>query len=228
MVKPILSILILTHKRPKLFERCINSVISKCPKNIEVIVNNDSCDIEEFHKTKVKYFYKKFNNISQIYEFLFLKSKGKYVYYLEDDDYLREDFFNQKLDSDIIAGNYYPTYNPNNILKILNNFQDYFIDNSFEFVDKLNLEHLQLSQFIFSRFVMEDFVFGNDNNIHNDIRLVYHAASKAKSFRTTNKVFYYQTIDGNDNISFPNTKKNIEVTASMDFLKDYEIQNTTP
>ena len=227
MVETNLSILILTHKRPKLFERCLNSVISQCSGNVEIIVNNDSNDIEEIHNSKVKYFYKKFDNISQIYEFLFFESKGKYVYFLEDDDYLREDFFNQNLDCDIIAGNYYPTYNPNNILKMMNVFQDFFTDSNQKFIDKLNLEHLQLGQFIFNRFVVENFLFGNDNNIHNDIRLVYHAALKAKSFRTTNKVFYYQTIDGNDNISFPNTKKNIEVTASMDFLKDYEIQNTT-
>lgn len=227
MVNPILSILILTHNRPELFKRCLNSVISENSESIEIIVNNDSCDVEELHNDKVKYFYKKFNNISQIYEFLFSHSKGKYIYFLEDDDYLKQNFLDQDFDSDIIAGNYCPTYKPNDILKIMNIFKDEIVYDSSEFTSKLNLEHLQLGQFIFNRSVIEDFIFGTDNNIHNDIRLVYHAASKSTKFRTTNKVFYYQTKDGNDNISFPNTKKNIKVTASMNFLKEYEIQNTT-
>lgn len=223
MVTPNLSILIPTHKRPELFKRCINSVLTYCSKNVEVIVNNDSCDITEIKNPQIKYYYNQFDNISQIYEFLFSQSTGNYIYFLEDDDYLREGFLNQCFDSDITAGNYFPTYAPNDILNIIDIFRDCVTYNKSDFVSRLNLEHLQLGQFVFNRHVIQDFPFGNENNIHNDIRLVYHAASKSKKFRTTSKVFYYQTIDGKDNISFPNTKKSIEVFASMEFLKDYEI-----
>jgi hypothetical protein len=192
-------------------------------ENIEVLVNNDSSDIKEIFSENVKYFYEKFDSISEIYEFLLKMSKGKYIYFLEDDDYLTEDFLNQKLDSDIIAGNYCPTYKPNKILDLMNMFQDSLFFDRVDFIKKLNLEHLQLGQFIFKKDVIEDFVFEKDNNVHNDIKLVYHASLKCKTFKTTSKFFYYQTIDGNDNISFPNTIKNISVTASMDFLKNYEI-----
>jgi glycosyltransferase involved in cell wall biosynthesis len=227
MVKPNLSILILTHKRPKLFERCLNSVMSQYIDNVEIIVNNDSCDIRELFKPNVKYYYNTFDNISKIYEFLLLKSTGKYIYYLEDDDYLRDDFLKISLDADIIAGNYFPTYKPNNILDLINIFTDSVLYDKKKFTKELNLEHLQLGQFIFKREVVEDFIFHNDNNIHNDIRLVFHATSKSKLFKTTSKIFYYQTTDGKDNISFPNTKKDINVTQSMDFLKQYEAQDTT-
>ena len=47
-----------------------------------------------------------------------------------------------------------------------------------------------------------DFDFKMDSNIHNDTKLVVHAASKAATIKTMNKVFYFQTIDGGDNISF--------------------------
>lgn len=219
MVNDELSVLILTHKRPKLFDRCVKSVLSQIKPGTEIIVNNDSCDIQEIYHPSIKYFYEKFDNISSIYEFLFSKSNKDYIYFLEDDDYLRESFFDQVLDSDIIAGNYYPTYNPNNLLEIVNMFREEHIINKFDFLNKINLENLQLGQFIFNREVIDDFYFGNDNNIHNDIRLVYHASNKSKKFKTTNKIFFYQTKDGNDNISFPDTKKNITVTASLDFLK---------
>ena len=48
-----LSILILTHNRPKLFKRCIKSVIKNLPDfDIEILVNNDSNDIEEVYRAQ--------------------------------------------------------------------------------------------------------------------------------------------------------------------------------
>ena len=42
-----LSILILSHNRPYLFRRCLESVLKQLQDDIEVIVNNDTQDIEE-------------------------------------------------------------------------------------------------------------------------------------------------------------------------------------
>ena len=89
-----LSILILTHNRPKLFQRCIRSVIDNCPKNIEIIVNNDSNDIEEVKRENIYYFYNKFQ-LTDIYKFLVQKASGEFLYFLEDDDYLAKDFYSK-------------------------------------------------------------------------------------------------------------------------------------
>lgn len=223
MVNINLSILLLTHKRPKLFQRSLESVLPYLTPEIEVIVNNDSSDIQEIQNSNIKYNYRKFSNISSVYEFLFTNSKGKYIYFLEDDDYLRKEFFEQNLDADIISGNYCPTYKPDNFFELINLFKNEITYDKKTFLSRLNLEHLQLGQFIFKRDLIEDFSFGKDNNVHNDIRMVYHASQKSNKFRMTSKVFYYQTKDGNDNISFPGTKKSIKVTASLDFLKNYAI-----
>jgi hypothetical protein len=60
-----------------------------------------------------------------------------------------------------------------------------------------------------------------DNNVHNDINLVMHSATRAKQVQTLNKVFYYQTIDGGDNVSFKGTITDINVTASYAFINKY-------
>jgi glycosyltransferase involved in cell wall biosynthesis len=53
-----LSILILTHNRPILFKRCINSVLNNLPNfDIEILVNNDSKDITEIYHDNVNIFY---------------------------------------------------------------------------------------------------------------------------------------------------------------------------
>ena len=197
-----LSILILTHNRPQLFKRCLESVLAQIHPKVEVLVNNDSCDIEEIIHPQVSYFYHNPRSLCEIYKFLLMESTGEYVYYLEDDDYLVNDFLEQDVNADLIVGNYCPKYETKDMLVFMTLYKDTYISSN-SFLSNLNTEHLQLSQHIFKRDHIIDFDFPNDSNIHNDIKLVIHAASKAQIIKTVNKVFYYQTIDGGDNISFP-------------------------
>jgi len=197
-----LSILILTHNRPKLFKRCLESVLTQITPEVEVLVNNDSCDIEEIVHSQVQYFYNKFDSLCEIYQFLLSKAQGTYVYYLEDDDYLVTDFLEQTLDADLIVGNYCPKYATEDMLTFMTMYNNNRVTSA-EFLSNLNTEHLQLSQHIYKREHIVDFNFPNDSNVHNDIKLTIHAANKARAIRTVNKVFYFQTIDGGDNISFP-------------------------
>lgn len=221
-----LSILILTHNRPKLFTRCLESVLYQINSDVEVIVNNDSKDIVEILHPQVRYYYNKFNSLCEIYKFLLEQSQGEYVYFLEDDDYLNKNFFEITLEEDLIVGNYYPTYNPNNILEFLKLYKDQQF-NAEEFIKQLNYEHLQLSQHIFKRDSIIDFEFTMDNNIHNDIRLVLHATQKSKIIKTTNKILYFQTTDGGDNISFPDSKHEVNINKSLKFLENYELHTPT-
>lgn len=217
-----LSILILTHKRPELFQRCLESARKQLCDDVEIIINNDSNDISiDSYHPNISYYFNKFENLSQIYEFLLHKAQGEYVYFLEDDDYLTDDFLKIELDAELICGNYCPTYEPNDILKYLKTYNDNIISSE-QFLDTLNIDDLQLSQFIFKKDTIEDFVFPNDNNIHNDINLVMHALTRIDNVKTINKVLFYQTTDGGDNISFPHTNASIDIIQSLDFMRNYK------
>lgn len=204
-----LSILILTHNRPDLFQRCLHSVLSQVPEGfpIEIIVNNDSNDIREIEDSRVTYHYKQFEHLSHIYKFLLEESTGEYVYFLEDDDYLANDFFNKiPLVGNLIAGNYMPCHDRENMLEYsMMNLTD-VMDNE-RFVERLDYRRLQLGQHIFKRDTIIDFDFPDDSEIANDIILVIHAARNAGDVNTINRVLYHQTQDGGDNISFPETNK---------------------
>jgi organic radical activating enzyme len=219
---PGLSILIPTHNRPDLFSRCLNSVLKDLPADVEVIVNNDSNDITEIPHPQVTYFYDKFDNMSQIYQSLLHKASGYYVYFLEDDDYLADGFLQLDLQADMIAGNYYPKYNVNP-MEYLKQYTDELYYDRDEFYKQVNLEHLQLSQFIFRRDIIAGFDFPMDNNVHNDINLMMYSLRKCNSIQTHKKVFFYQTKDGGDNVSFSDTAKSVEVTQSMDFMRKYKV-----
>ena len=202
-----MSILIPTHNRPKLFTRCISSILDKLPNDFEVIVNNDSNDIAEIEHPQVSYHYNKFENLSLVYKFLLDNARGEYVYFLEDDDYVVDDFTSIPLDADIIAGNYFPLYGQRNTIPCMRLYSNALLDTD-TFINQTDTFHLQLGQYIFKRSTIQDFEFPMDSNIHNDIKLVFHAAKNASKIKTMNKVFYYQTIDGGDNISFPHLAPN--------------------
>ena len=221
-----LSILILSHNRPRLFTRCLTSVLNQITSDIEVIVNNDSNDITEIAHPQVTYHYNKFDNISAIYKFLLEQSTGDYVYYLEDDDHLVKGFTDIELDADLIAGNYMPTYNPNNIMDFFTQFKKTNVS-PVEFFQMLNFELLQLSQFIYKRSTIVDFDFPTDNNVHNDINLTLHSAKNSKNIKTLSTIFFYQTKDGKDNISFPDTNPSLNSMKNLDFLEKYEIFKAT-
>ena len=178
-------------------------MLTQLPQGVEVIVNNDSDDIAEISHPQVTYHYKAFPYLSQIYRYLTQQAKGKHVYYLEDDDYLLEDFFNTVmplLDNDIVAGNHYPTYNDEFIMRTTTQFKD---NGTFE-IDQVNM---QLSQFVMRKSLVETWKFPNDSHIHNDYRLVTHVSQLAKTKMPISKVLFAQTTDGGDNISFPESPK---------------------
>lgn len=187
-----LSVLIPTHNRPKLFTRCLTSVLDTLDGlEFEVIVNNDSNDITEIKDTRVKYFYNKFSNLTEIYMFLAEHSNSDFVYYLEDDDVMLKSFRKvlDLLKDKTICGSY---FHVNKLLK----FRQRVIPFSSESPE------FQLSQVVFKR---KDLNFSNLKDkcngdcIFNDY---YLFKNSVKDFDVASFCFYRQTTDGRDNISF--------------------------
>lgn len=193
-----LTILILTHKRPNLFQRCLESALKNIPNNVEIIVNNDSNDIHEIKHPQVKYFYENPEHLSDKYKFVLDKAQGDYIYYLEDDDYLNANFYDSAFEfigtHDFIAGNYFPMWNNGWVIRCVTSQ-----------MTGINLEgdELQLGQFIMKKSLVESWQFPKNSHIHNDKLLVKHAYAHATNPININKILFFQTTDGKDNISFP-------------------------
>ncbi len=107
-MKPLITTVIPTFKRPLLLKRAIDSVLKQSYENIEIcIYDNDSQDetysiVEEFIKKddRVKYFCHPYN-IGGLNNFLHGMSRvqGNYFSMLSDDDYLLPDFYQQAVSS---------------------------------------------------------------------------------------------------------------------------------
>ncbi len=180
-----LTILILSHNRPKLFERCLKSVLKNKPDWVKIIVNNDTRDIIEIKHKDVIYYYNKYKTLGEIYNFLLDNASSEYAYFLEDDDYVVDNFYDK-----IELGNTIYKYIPNDgIGEILKKNYDF--------------EHMfQLFQIIFK---VDEFRFPENNNIHNDWLLYKHLEN---NIAFSDKIIFIQTTDGKDNISFKSTNDN--------------------
>jgi glycosyltransferase involved in cell wall biosynthesis len=208
-----LSICILTHNRPKLFKRCIESILNnKLPEyEFEILVNNDSSDIKEIYHNNIdiKYFYEKNYDISKLYYFLFKKSKGNHIFFLEDDDYILKNFF-YKIDLNYDV-NYCEYISQPHIdegaeialerQKINRKNKDSKLN---DFINNSNFEYFQLSQICFKKNKLLNFPSGN--YLVNDLKL-FKNIDKNSSFFYINKPCWVQTVDGGDNISFDDLNK---------------------
>lgn len=187
----LLSVLITTHKRPKTFKRCLESVLKNKPDWCEILVNFDDCDyVEEYKNKNIKIFTNNPFDISENYKLLLDNSKGKYIYFLEDDDYVVKNFYfiiyNNIKTNKNLCFRYSSNYEPDIFLKLKTNFKEYF----------------QLSQMVILRDNLTKIDFPKDNNIYNDYKIY-----KQLDFLHLNDIIYIQTTDAKDNISFKKYNK---------------------
>lgn len=208
-----LSILILTHNRPELFKRAINSVLDNLPPyGIEILVNNDTEDIIEIYdeRTTIKYFYHKDKSLASLYKVLFDEASGQFIYYLEDDDYLTSKFFDTaNLDYDINFMEYIrsPEF-------IQTHIQQFGIPRACkfarknpaptlrEFLDINTLIDFQLSQILFRKSKLGDFykLITDPNYIKNDENLLHSLDLDSTLYYNSNRC-WVQTSDGQDNLT---------------------------
>lgn len=196
-----------------MFERALMSVYKHSPNyKIEIIVNNDTSDIEEHYgDIDTRYYYERFDDLSSIYKFMYEQARGEYIMFLEDDDYMLSEFkglgldcgaslyFNEYLpDTDILATNNNIVYR--DIITINRDIKN--IKETSAFISKFNSQYFQLTQLIFSN--KNNITFPSGNNLHNDYKLFQSLASTHNTIKYITGPIWRQTTDGKDNISFKN------------------------
>lgn len=118
------SIIIPVHNSSKYLKKCIDSVLKQTYKNIEVIcIENGSKDnslkILKQYKT-IKTYSLKESGISLARNYGIKKAKGEYLYFLDSDDYIKENLIEElvkKLEkdkSDLCYAKYYSVYEEKN------------------------------------------------------------------------------------------------------------------
>ena len=101
---PLVSVITLTHNRAHLLSRAIQSVLNQSYRNIEyILVDGASTDntrevVSSFADSRIKYFYREENDITENINYGVKQAIGKYVTFLDDDD----EYKSQKIEKQLI------------------------------------------------------------------------------------------------------------------------------
>ena len=99
-----ISVIVPVYNTEKYLEKCLDSLVNQTMNNIEIIVVNDgsidhSEDIikkyEEKYKNMIKYYKKENGGLSSARNYGISKAKGKYITFVDSDDYLDINLFSK-------------------------------------------------------------------------------------------------------------------------------------
>ena len=98
-----LSVIIPVYNTEKYIEKCLNSIANQTMKDLEIIIVNDGSKdkseevinqwIESNKNIDAKYFKKENGGLSDARNFGVKKATGKYISFVDSDDYLEEDLY---------------------------------------------------------------------------------------------------------------------------------------
>ena len=151
----LLSIIIPIFNQEKYLSKCLDSIVNQIDKskNVEIILIDDgsfdkSSTICEYYVKKykyIKYNYQDNSGVSVARNFGISKANGKYIYFVDSDDWLLPDSLNSiiektKYEPDIIISDLIKEYkNRNNrIVKYKNKYNNNHDVNSYEYPENIN------------------------------------------------------------------------------------------
>ena len=111
----LITIIIPVYNEEQYLEKCLNSAVNQTYKNIEIILIDDGSTDNSFKiyqkYPQIKVYKQKNEGLSSARNKGLELSKGKYIYFLDADDYVSNDYFRaliydaEKNSSDIVIGN---------------------------------------------------------------------------------------------------------------------------
>lgn len=137
-----ISIIIPAYNVAPYIEECINSVISQTKKELEIIIINDgSTDntkeiVEKYKDKRIKFITTKNNGIGKTRNLGLKKATGKYIFFLDSDDYIAKDamenLYKKAIDekADIVIGNMIRLKDDNSLVNDEINFPEGNLDNN--------------------------------------------------------------------------------------------------
>ncbi len=210
------SIIVPIYNSEKFLEKCLNNLISQTLKEIEIIcVNDGSTDnspkiLQQYAKSdkRIKLIKQENKGISAARNIALKQAVGKYIGFVDSDDYVASDFFEklylaaEKQKADIAVGNIVridkektenmliynkikTAYKTNDIFKLLNIPKDCYVWNR-----------------LYNReFIIKNNLFFKEGVVYEDIIWSTIAASKAKKAVSATDANYYYVYNENSTVA---------------------------
>ena len=219
-----ISIIIPCYNAEKTIERCLESVINQTYKNIDIIVINDgSVDrtdsiIKRYTTDKrIKYYNRSNHGIGKTRNFGIEKANGKYITFLDSDDYLPNDAIDnlyklaQKNKLDLVVSDYYVD-NKNIKSEKIKSFSITNVKNNHDLILDVNLAPWNK---LYKKELIENIKF-EENLKYEDAPFVIESIIKAKRIGKLDKETYYYVVN-------PNSETTIRDERIFDIFKILDI-----
>lgn len=131
-----ISIIVPIYNASKYLKKCLDSLVNQTKKELEfILINDGSTDdsesiIKSYSDTRIKYFKRSNHGIGKTRNFGISKSTGKYIMFLDSDDYLEEnacEVLYKKIDKerlDLVVCDFYRVVNDSKVIEKNTSFKN--------------------------------------------------------------------------------------------------------
>lgn len=225
-----ISIIVPIYNAEKYISKCVDSIINQTKKELEIILINDgSTDkteeiIKSYQDKRIKYFKNKNQGIGKTRNFGIEKAKGKYIMFLDSDDFLEKnacELLYNKAESnnlDLVMCDFYKLYDNGNLEEVR---QPSFKNSSLKDNPKILSEYLSPWAKIYKR----DIIIKNnlrfvENLKYEDAPFVTVALDKAKKIGKVDECLNYYVIHGNSETTVRD-KRVFDILKIIDLIRKY-------
>lgn len=204
-----ISIIVPIYNAEKYLNKCIKSLINQTKENLEfILINDGSTDtseeiIKSYQDTRIKYFKNKNQGIGKTRNFGIKKSTGKYIMFLDSDDFLAtnacEELFKKAEQDklDLVINNFYRVEEETSKQEevIISKFKNTTLKENKELLLEINLA--PWNKLYKSELLKNNKIKFVEDLKYEDAPFVIEAIDKAKRIGQVNKCLNYYVIHKN-------------------------------
>lgn len=202
-----ISIIVPVYNTEKYIKKCIDSLINQTYSNIEILLVNDGTKdnsekiIKEYKDERIKYYKKENEGIGKTRNFGIDKSCGKYLMFIDSDDYISNDCCEKliscakKTNSDLVVSDFYKENGKElEYIKIID-FEESNINKDPDLILKINPGPCNK---LYKRdLIIDNNIRFNEEYKYEDSPFVLESIAKAKRISKINEALSYYCIHNN-------------------------------
>lgn len=239
MQKELISVIVPIFNNKKFLTRCINSILTQTYKNIEVLLIDDGsndgsseiCDKYTFIDSRIKVYHIKNSGVSTARNYGLDNVKGKYVCFVDSDDYIDNKYVEILYNNLISSGSDISICGHNIVFE--DKFKKFYPWNK-KFISTNNCLDMLISHKYFKGHVwdkmykydlIKDIRFSSDLSYYEDLYFNYQVFKKVEKIIYDSKSLYYYYKNENSSMNCKYNRGKLSFIKICDEIKEYYIEN---
>lgn len=224
-----ISVIVPIYNAEKYLNKCVDSLINQTKKELEfILVNDGSTDkteeiIKSYKDSRIKYFKNKNQGIGKTRNFGIEKATGKYIMFLDSDDYLKNNACEilyksvEKTDADLAICDFYKIYDSGAEEKIkLLSFKPTTLRKTPSLVNEINLA--PWNKLYKKELITKNKIKFVENLKYEDAPFVIESFSKARKIIKVDEYLNYYLIHGNSETTVRD-KRCFDILKIIDLIR---------